>query len=392
MNSHFLFRFKRKNVILLLIFLVTIQLLHGCSDAIDPERLSYAYGIGVDYQDNEYIIYVQLINLSLLAKTNGPTSNENQLIIGQAKGKNVEAAFFNLYHSSQRHIYWGKLSFFIVTENLLKTEGIRSVVDIFNRFPDIRYQTNIFSTTDSLSEILSATPTVYMSAALSKLGDPENTFKQSSHIQPLDLRKLILSMDEPNYQAFIPHINLNKSAWKSDQKEQPTFDLSGVSIYDKNKKFLGIISGKDIDGYRWLSKKFERSPLFIHEKGRPIASIVINKAIFKIKPIKKKTKYIYQISVKASATLSEIDKIMDISKLKNLAEKNMKQEIVRTYKKSLEQGSDIFQLSHHLYRKDVKAWKKISTNGTVPLNEDSIQLNIKIKIKNTGTKRGNVSF
>ena len=52
-----------------LILLLCVSILSGCWDSNEPERLVYANGLGIDYKDGKVIVYLQIINVKGLAKS-----------------------------------------------------------------------------------------------------------------------------------------------------------------------------------------------------------------------------------------------------------------------------------------------------------------------------------
>ncbi len=58
-----------------------------------------------------------------------------------------------------------------------------------------------------------------------------------------------------------------------------------------------------------------------------------------------------------------------------------------TYKTGLQLDVDIYRLSEHLYRNNVKVWKTLETNGKIPLTEESIRkINVEIDKIKSGRK------
>ncbi|MGE6913544.1 Ger(x)C family spore germination protein, partial [Lysinibacillus fusiformis] len=68
-----------------MIFLTT--LLAGCWDITEPQRMYYINAVGVDYVDDEYELYLQIINFADVAKSVQPSSNAEPAEIGRAKGR-----------------------------------------------------------------------------------------------------------------------------------------------------------------------------------------------------------------------------------------------------------------------------------------------------------------
>ena len=116
-----------------------------------------------------------------------------QAEVGHAQGDTMYEALFKLYHSIDQKVYWGHLSYIVVSEKAMQKEILSPVIDSFIRFRETRYHIWVYSTKDSVEDVLLVRPVLNKAITLSKLGDPENSFEQESFIEPLDIRKLLLN-------------------------------------------------------------------------------------------------------------------------------------------------------------------------------------------------------
>lgn len=53
-----------------------VILLTGCWDSKEVQSINFITAIGIDYADNQYTTYAQLIDFSSIAKQEGPTPRE----------------------------------------------------------------------------------------------------------------------------------------------------------------------------------------------------------------------------------------------------------------------------------------------------------------------------
>ncbi|MFJ8513167.1 Ger(x)C family spore germination protein [Lysinibacillus xylanilyticus] len=102
-----------KKKIIFLSSLATSLLLSGCWDVTEAQRMYYVDGLGIDYKDGQYEIYLQLINFSNVAKSENPNPQAVQGEVGQSKGKTLEEALFKLYRSIDQKLFWGHMTFII---------------------------------------------------------------------------------------------------------------------------------------------------------------------------------------------------------------------------------------------------------------------------------------
>ncbi|RID82718.1 Ger(x)C family spore germination protein [Peribacillus asahii] len=364
---------KRKCIYIALLLTMTLPLA-GCWDTTEPERMVYVHGLGIDYKDQQYTVYLQILNPRLLAKSEVASgASGTKVEVGRASGKTIDDAIFKLYKSSQRRIFWGHLSFVLFTEEALKAEGIQATTDLLDRYRETRYRLWMYATNEPLLDVLTAVPIMEMSTALSRLSDPLATYEQSSFVKPIDMRELFILLNEPPYEANIPYINLIKeNIWKTEKKSHPVIQIKGIASI-KNKKLQKVIKNQNIYGLRWMTKDMEREALNLSANGFSDVSLLINKVKVKIKPIVKQSNIQFAISIKADAVLRENPKDKSLKKIMQVAEQTIKQQVKETYLHGVESNIDIYRLSEMLYRKNVQAWKNAEQNGKVPLTEDSIQ-------------------
>lgn len=379
---------KRKFLVVINILLASV-LLSGCWDASESDKMVYAQGIGVDYKGGKYTLYVQLMNLSMLAKSEsgGGSDEEMQSEIGQASGFSLEDALFNLYRTSQRRIHWGHLNYIFLTQNTIKNNVLQDVTDILDRFFETHYRIWLYSTNEPLAEIMTTQPPIKMSTYLSRLGDPEATFEQASNIPPFDLREVVISYYEPPHEIIIPHVSLNENNWKSDQKPRKIGAINGISIIADNT-LKGNIMNEAANGYRWMEKKFKRMGLSLKTGENDTVGLTISKKKVHIEPIVRNGKVQFDIHLEAIAAINKLNNDISTSKISSEAEKLIKKEIEDTFTGALEFDSDVYRLTEILYRKDFIAWKKVQKEGRIPLDKATIRkIDVNVEIKDSGNQR-----
>lgn len=362
--------------------------LSGCWDAQQPERMYYGFGLGVDYKDGKYEVYVQLISFANVAKSQQENQNVRQAEIGYGTGKDIDEAVNNLYHSVDEVIYWGHLTFVIFGENVLKNGNINSVIDILTRLSEARYNTWVYATDDHLEELLITTPLLEKGITLTKLGDPINTYKQDSYIDLYSIRKLITRLHEPSYTANIPYIKIAKN-WKTKDGIDDASNVNGIAVVTPTG-FQGFIKGKKADGLQWLSKKTIRTNLTtkinVASEGNDYLSFSMRHISSKVVPVINGTDVKFDITIRASGKLDGLQSNITKNMIEKEVAKQVKKEVMDTFKAGLEMDVDVYRLSEVLYRKNVKLWKQINQNGKVPLNEDSIQIHFILEKISSGRK------
>ncbi len=115
------------------------------------------------------------------------------------------------------------MRYLIFSVRAMENERSIPVIDTFIRFRDTRYQIWIYSTENSINDVLLATPILKNSLASSKLSNPINPTKQESFIEPINLRDIAIGLNEPSHEISIPFVDFKKNGrlLKDKQRRHP---------------------------------------------------------------------------------------------------------------------------------------------------------------------------
>ncbi|MGG3889925.1 Ger(x)C family spore germination protein [Metabacillus fastidiosus] len=386
-----------RHVLFIFVMVITLML-SGCYDSRSPERVAYAHGMAIDYKDGKYTVYLQLINFGVIAKSEvSGGKSESFQVVKTGSGKNISDAIFNIFLSAQEELYFGNLSYIILSDQLLKEKGIEPVIDLWSRYPETRYKIYFYTGDNLLKQAITIKPILDVSKSLNWLADPENIFQQSSTVPIMTLRDIIIGLNEPGHTIVIPNIFIQKDL-KELTEESRIAGGHGVTLYNSHKKMLGTLIDEDMYGYRWMSKDFDRDILMLTKDDETFGSVVINKKKVKVKPVIVNNKPRFNVQINAEGSLAEVDKEYlgeiraekALKEITDMTKEQIKSEVMRTYRKALQLDADIYRLSEVLYRKDLPSWKQYEENGGIPLNEESINVDVKATIQNAwknGLKR-----
>lgn len=357
-----------KKFILILLFTGPV-ILSGCWDVNEPERMLYINGMGVDFKDGKYEVHLQIIDFANTAKTDQPTTDQPQAEVGYASGETIDDAINTIYHSVDQKVFWGHFAYLVVSEEVLKQNKITPIIDSFIRYRETRYQIWIYATKDPVQDVLLVRPVINKALTLSKLGDPENSFEQESFIYPVDLRELIIALDEPGYEAGIPLIKVEEN-WQSMKEKIKAPLLSGIGVITRND-FKGFIEDDAAKGLQWMNNETKRGEVtFTIGDGDPI-TMIIDDIKVKIEP-ETENGIKFNVDVRLEATLSNAGGNYTYEQLKEGTEKEVLKQIMDTYEESVAQDMDVFKLSEKLYRKKLDVWKKVQKDGRIELTEETI--------------------
>lgn len=360
-----------------------LPLLSSCWDVDEPNRIRYIYAIGIDYKDDKYEIHAQIIDFINIAKTEQPNQDAIQVEVGKAKGDTIEEAFFELYKSMDLKLFWGHMTYMVLSEEALKEGRANVVINSFLRYREIRYQTWVYVTKDPISEIMLLNPLFNSAMTRLKLADPMSSYQQESFIEPIDFRKFVIRLNEPSYEVNIPYVKIDNK-WESEKEKDKLPKFEGVGVVTPDE-FKGFISGEKINGLQWMTKETKRGEITIPRDDK-FVSIIIDNLKVKVKPKVQGDVVKFEVKLNMNALLSSFEGKITEKEIRQFVKKQIKKEIEETYLEGLEKEVDIYRLSEYLYRSDLNNWKRIQKDGKVPLTEDSIS-NITIEVNKVYTGR-----
>ena len=369
-------------------FIISIFLLTGCWGARNIDQLVYIDAIGVDYKDHHFIVYVQLISFTGLAKVEtGGAQEKTSVAVGKFTGETFNIATDELYTSIQRMVSWGHVKSIVFTKRALKKVVLEDVLDILDRYNEIRPTLWVYATDEPLKKIFEATPLLHTTPFYSLLSNPEELFQQSSFIRPIRLNRFVADMDEDSKTARLPYLNIASRSWAENEKEKPMLNVKGICFVD-HYELQQCIDRSKLLGIRWFEKDISRTPIYVKKGNKVVASIVILKPKPKISYQIKGNTPVFNIKVSGKGSVVELREKLTEKQLIRLAQKTVEEEIRSLYKLGLKYDMDILNLSEAMYRQKPEDWKKFSENGKIPLTDENLKkIKVKISIDTSGKEK-----
>ncbi|ATP41601.1 spore gernimation protein GerC [Solibacillus sp. R5-41] len=370
------------------LFFLPLLLLAGCWDTNQPERMYYLHGIAFDFVDGQYEIYAQIIDFTNIAKSEQPSNSDAiQIEVGIARGRTFNEAFFNLYKTMDERLFFGHLTYVIFSENVAKENKVRNIINTLIKYRELRYNAWVYVTKTPLEELMLTSPILNKAITLSKLSDPLNSYSQSSLIEPMNIREVLLYLDEPSHEAIIPYVEDSKN-WVTKKERDTVYSVTGVGIISEKEGLLGFLLEQDVKGMQFMTSDTRRSELTFQMEGfgDPAVTVVIENVDPKIRAVISENPIQFDIDVKLIVQITETIDKAQTKKLIEKIEKTVKEEIKRTYEEGIKIQADVYRLSETVYRNHIREWKNIEQDGKVPLTENSIR-NLNVEVVQTIGKR-----
>ncbi|MFS0553601.1 Ger(x)C family spore germination protein [Brevibacillus sp. 179-C9.3 HS] len=363
-------------------------LLSGCWNAREIENLLYVTALGVDYVDNKFVVYAQILSFSTIAKQEaGGEQTTSGVAIAKGSGDSFVSALFSLYPANQEQMTWSHIRSIVLSEQVLKRPHFDQVLDELDRFYEFRYTLWTYATQEPLMDILTPKQVFNQPVIYSQLSNPQDLYKQNSVLYPLKLFQVVSKRDEPNKVVYVPMLSINTKTWSEDDKPLPQLKTTGACML-QNKEVKGCWPRSELLGLRWVDEQMNRSLLTIKKGNQPLANLVLQKPKVKIEPLLRDNQVTFQIDVELLGFIPQHQHISPIREIEKEAAKKIEEEIRGLYEKGLKQNMDTLQLGHTLYRKYPKEWKRLQKNEALPLHSSSLgAVNVQVKIHDGGISK-----
>ncbi|GGA43445.1 MULTISPECIES: Ger(x)C family spore germination protein [Psychrobacillus] len=367
----------------ILIICFILLFLTGCWDEKEIGEVDYITTLGIDYKDENYIIYVQMLDFSNVAKQEvSKVSQPATLYIGKSSGKNINDAVYNLYRTTQQQVNWSHVGAIIYSESVLK-KGIENVEQSLIKHGDFRYTPWMFGTTESIEEILSTTGFFQLPPLYTILYKPNDMYKIYSYIEPMRMHRFISEYKEPGGTALLPSLTINETDWKQsveEPKSKKVLQINGAFPVS-NGTYKEWLSYEEIAGLRWTQTQTQSTPVDIVIGDEIKGTVRIMKPSAKVDLIRKGNDFHFNINVEAEGTLIDLEDQLSLKKIQELVSKQIEKEIRTTYLKGIDKDADVYNLKNVLFHDRIKPEQL----NDYPLTADSLnKITVNFILKSKG--------
>jgi Ger(x)C family germination protein len=364
---------------------VILAMLTGCWNMKEIQNLSYVTAIGLDYRDGKHVVYAQLIDFSSVAKLEGQQkTREAPVWVGKGTGASFTEAVNRLYETAQQRMFWGHVTAIVFSESILKQNKYQDVLDLLNRYREIRYLVWVFSTKESIEEVFSTTPFFYESPKSSILHSPDDPYRQRSYIEPIRLFQFIMSLKEEARMSYMPSLRIDRTQWNVRREPHPLLAFSGMTVF-WNNRYSGELGMDDLQGLPWMHRKTVRMPLTVERDQSLAAVLFLEKPKVRIKPSVQGHRVYFDVKLTIKAVINELHQDISEKDLTGLAEQKLEDQIRHTYLKGVEKKVDLYHLGEYLYRHQPGTWHRLEDDNHFVLHEDSLRaLHLHVHLTSTG--------
>src|SRR5574344_2470846 len=230
----------------ILLFLIIIIFTSGCYDYQEINNMAIIVGIGLDYQDDQYVMSYEILNVQ---KSNEDGEKETKSYTITACGKTITEAEVNAEKKVAKKVSFSHLEILLIG-NGLANYGLNDMADYFIRNNKI---TNNFF----MVLVKNNTPEEIMS--FHSLSEPINSLAIFNILKTSNTNISLKTKDEFDYQMatikenlrdiVIPSVTINKE-----------IDLSNLAVF-KGDKFKYFLTEEEEQTYGIITKKINNNSL-----------------------------------------------------------------------------------------------------------------------------------
>lgn len=372
--------------VLMLLSMLSL-LLSGCWDNKEVQDINYITALGIDYKDDKYIIYVQMLDFATIAKQESSKPTEKAPIwVGRGTGTTLTEALIDLYTSSQQRVSWGHVTALVLAESVLQPKQLSQVFDLTNRSQEIRYTKWLYGTKDKMEDLFTVSPFFQLSPLHSLLHEPRESYVQFSFIRPIQFVNFIRLYREKAATVILPSLHISTQNWSENLKQHPILEVNGGFLI-KNKELMGWLKRSDLLGTRWLASANTHAAVIVQADGEAIGSIRLENPHSSIEVIRRPNDALYRIKLNVTGTVQTMYKKVGIEEMKRLTEETLRKEMHNTFHKAALLHADPYELCLQLYRTDPKLWKKLVEQKKEIYDETPLELEVDVNLRYWGQRK-----
>ena len=362
-----------KKIILLIIL---IPLTTSCTYK-EINDLAIANAIGIDYENKQYTISLQIMDLkNTNNQEENQTSTTSLMYIGT--GKTIPSAIRNINLKYPNTIYLGHLELMVIGQGVIKN-NIEETFDYFMRSPEARTEALLLVTDDNKAQDILNTNDEKNETFPAKdiITTIENSNQRNGKIKKIIMEDFVATNKEKGIDPIVPTIITSKNI----NQEYKNSKLIGMSIV-KNNKLQKIKEDEPIIAYNIINNNFSDIIINTTYKNKNIATVLTNpKSNIKIKI--KNNKPEININIKADSYLVDVDKKLklitdkELSQMQNNLNQTIKEYITNLINYSKKTNTDILGIKNKIYKHYPKKYNQYKNQNIY----ETINININTKIK-----------
>ena len=244
----------------ILIIILTLLLCTGCFDYKEINDLAIINAIGVDYENDEYIITLEILNDQIDKDSSKITSYTK---VGH--GKNLTSAIENAADKLSKQLIFNHIKLMILSKSIIE-EKFENIIDLFLRNTYFRENFYVISATKNKPETLLNHTTNEAPIASTAITDTLESIRYSSNTNVLK------KFDEIVEEVITYGID---TCFSNITLKDNEFIVDGMSIFN-NYNYKGNLNNEYVKIYNLLTDNFDRPTYTINYDNLSFTTAINN--------------------------------------------------------------------------------------------------------------------
>lgn len=390
-----------KKIILSIIIVLSI-LLTGCWDMIEPEKMGLVTLIGIDSSDGEIKVLVhEMAQQKQSSSTQGSGDGSTPTKLHEATAPTIAEAIQKISASDFRRLFFSHIRAVILSEELVSSEGLISIIDFFERNPEIRSTTWLLIAKEGqFDSIFSVGTSVETGTDTGKLIEGIITNRPTLFFSTNSLSDFLSFYWETGSEPYTSGISLIKipvskakqeSGDKSDESHKYDLSIQDTAVFKKDK-LVGWMDNEESTGLLWATDKIRWGELAIKLNGKNVV-LRVEKASSNVKPMIIGEKIVMKIDIDVTSDIIEsqtninFEQIEVINKIQYSVAEKIKKQIIAAFEKSKKLNSDVFGYGNYFFGKYPEYWGQIEASWYDYYQDIELDIKVKSKVDHTGLSR-----
>ena len=382
---------KIKRLVILLLCAFCVTFLSSCEKpGTELSELMIMQGIGIDFENGEYVVTVEILNNEQSGSPGGDGTSENKTKIYSARGETVSLALRRLTEKSGNEPLFAHNRVIVLGEKIIKND-LRDVIDFFERDYDSRASQLICLAKNSSAESI-------IRAELLKDGVKseilENMLEEGYNNSVIPRARIIDAvnhLEDSTSGLCIPAVSVQKNG------ENENYFLDGCGVFGENGELLKYISSEATEGISFLTNSVKKGYITADISHNCKATLLINKSKTTFEITENDGVLKYNMKIKLSCDLDEIegqDSFSDDEEILNSLKKGVGESVCKKVENAFvslqnEPSSDVVRFGKRLSLDNLEMYNSYKDKWSEKFTEIKLSITVDTTIRRIGEETFN---
>lgn len=310
---------KNKLIIFAIIFLFT-----GCYNYREINNLAITTAVGIDKEENQYVLTIQVVNIQKAGSKSSGSSDEAKFITYETRGNSLQEAFRKIVLESPKRIYGNHLQLLVIGEEVAK-EGISQIFDFFMRNTESRKQFQMIlareSTAKDILKVLTPLETLNSRNIIDSIKSDSKYLGLTEEITFEQQVKTYHNGKKDIIMTSIKVIGDVEETETTETLKETTPDarlvLSDIAVFRKDK-LQGYLTEKESIATSFLNNKIGNTIVSFECEQNKYITLEIMKPKTEINFEESENKI--KINIESKGNINELDCVMDLNDVKTISQ------------------------------------------------------------------------